>query len=201
MQNPRILLVIIAALFAAPLLLAILMRSSWWDFRPSELSNRGTLVQPAVAFELDSLVRMAGPEDDGADRRWRVLFLLGESCRESCQEALIGLRQVHLASGKHQDEVALWVVSRELKPAPVVADIRGVYPEFRIYHDASGSLARLVKVIVQQDQAADPGRPAWQEEALVLDPEANIILRYETGFDPNDLASDLDRLLTWSKQN
>ena len=71
MQNPRILLIIIATLFAAPLLLAVLMRSSWWDFKPSELSNRGILVQPPVALDLNSLVPVAGADEQGSARKYR----------------------------------------------------------------------------------------------------------------------------------
>ncbi|MFT7563594.1 MAG: hypothetical protein ACI8ZT_001241, partial [Bacteroidia bacterium] len=36
---------------------------------------------------------------------------------------------------------------------------------------------------------------------FLLDPSANIILRYVPGFDFKDIDQDLDRLLTWSGTN
>ena len=33
----------------------------------------------------------------------------------------------------------------------------------------------------------------------LIDPLGNIMLFYAAGYDPNDLKSDLQRLLTWSK--
>ncbi|MBT8061770.1 MAG: hypothetical protein HKO64_06375 [Xanthomonadales bacterium] len=199
MQNPRILLIIIAALFTAPLLLAVLMRSSWWDFRPSELSNRGSLVQPPVALNTATLVTAPSRTGVVETRNWQVLFLVGEACTSPCLQALTGVRQVHLASGKHQDEVGLWVVTRQAPSASTLNSIREVYPEFRVMHDASTSLSAALSTIAQQAHNKDALQ--WDGQALVLDAAAHIILRYGPGFDPGDLAEDLDRLLTWSKQN
>jgi hypothetical protein len=56
-RNPRFVLAAIALLFIAPLLLAVLMRSSWWDFKPSETTNRGILVEPPMALPLSALPR------------------------------------------------------------------------------------------------------------------------------------------------
>jgi len=200
MQNPRMLLIIIATLFAAPLLLAVLMRSSWWDFKPSELSNRGILVQPPVALDLNSLVPVAGTDDPGSGRPWQVVLLIDETCPADCRQALIGVRQVHLASGKHRDEVGLGVVSRLLPEPSAVADIREIYAEFRVLHDDNGTLSRALMVIDGQGNDTGPKTSHWRAQALVLDPAAHIILRYKPGFDPKDLAEDLDRLLTWSRQ-
>lgn len=199
MQNPRILLIIIAALFTAPLLLAVLMRSSWWDFRPSELSNRGSLVQPPVALDTAALVPASTHGGVVEARNWQVLLLVGETCTGPCLQALTGVRQVHLASGKHQDEVGLWVVTRQAPSASVLSSIHEVYSEFRVMHDASASLSAALSTIAQQ--ADNEEALQWQGQALVLDAAAHIILRYRPGFDPGDLAEDLDRLLTWSKQN
>lgn len=200
MQNPRTLLIIIATLFAAPLLLAVLMRSSWWDFKPSELSNRGILVQPPVALDLGELVPVAEADIQGSARPWQVLLLVGDRCPEDCRQALVGVRQVHLASGKHRDDVGLVVVSRLLPEPSTVAEIREIYTEFHVLHDANGALSRALAVIAEQGDDTGPKTSHWRAQALVLDPAAHIILRYEPGFDPKDLAEDLDRLLTWSRQ-
>mgnify|MGYP000497117354 CR=1 FL=1 len=50
----------IFALFFGPVLLVMLMRSSWWQYQPNELKNRGHLVQPAIPL---SLAKMQNIDD------------------------------------------------------------------------------------------------------------------------------------------
>ena len=53
-RRNRMLLVAIFALFFIPLLLAVLMRSQWWDFAPAGTTNAGRLLEPAVPLQLEN---------------------------------------------------------------------------------------------------------------------------------------------------
>lgn len=196
MKAPRLVLVTIAILFFTPLLLAVLMRSGWWDFRPDQLSNRGTLVQPVTAMAPDAIVPIDPAEIAGAAEPWAVLYLLPKACATDCRHHLANLRQVHLASGRDRDRVEIWLIGQRPMAQQQRDELYGIYPDFRLWLDREGEAERLLAALSGPDGAAF-GSEAGQ--AFLLDPAANIILRYAPGFDPQDLGQDLDRLLTWSQ--
>lgn len=196
MQNPRFVLVLITVLFATPLLLAVLMRTAWWDFRPSELSNRGTLIQPPVALIREELGALSGRQDATESPHWLILLLYDGRCAEACAGVLADLRQVHIASGKHREKIRLWLVSPSVPAQEDSERIHGIYPEFELFVDKHGT---LIDSLTQVERQSPLSTTAHQ--AFVVDPAANIILGYDPGFDPGDLAEDLDRLLTWSTQD
>lgn len=192
MQNPKLVLIVIALLFFGPLLLALLMRSEWWDFRPSGLSNRGTLVQPPAALPLDSIQALPNSPQGARAGAWVVLYSLPSECHEACQKSVTSLRQLHLATGRHRERVEIWLLASR-QPAPrTLALLRGIYPRFHLLLDAGGEAGRVLA-----DLGGAPGDPL-AGQAFLLDPQANIILRYAPDFHPHDISQDLDRLLTWA---
>lgn len=196
MNAPRVVLLTIAVLFFTPLLLALLMRSGWWDFRPEQLSNRGTLVQPVAAMPPDAIVPMdAGAIADDAGQ-WTVLYLLPKPCATDCRHHLANLRQVHLASGRDRDRVEIWLIAQPPMAQQERDELHSIYRDFRLWLDLEGEAKHLLAALTSPDGAAFGGHSG---QAFLLDPAANIILRYAPGFDPQDLSQDLDRLLTWSQ--
>jgi len=195
MQNPRLVLIVIAVLFFGPLLLALLMRSEWWDFRPSSLSNRGSLVQPPVDFPLHAVTALPDTTAGATTGAWVVLYSLPAECHEACQKTVTALRQLHLATGRHRDRVEIWLLASRQPPAQTLAVLGGIYPEFRLLLDASGEAGRVLAGL--GGPAQDPQTPL-AGLAFLLDPQANIILRYAADFHPHDISQDLDRLLTWA---
>lgn len=195
MQNPRLVLIVIAVLFFGPLLLALLMRSEWWDFKPSSLNNRGTLVQPPAALPLESIKALPNSPEGARAGAWVVLYSLPAECHETCQKSVTSLRQLHLATGRHRDRVEIWLLAPRQPPAQTLDLLRGIYSEFRLLLDASGAAGRVLAGL-----GGAPGDPQAQlaGQAFLLDPQANIILRYAPDFHPHDISQDLDRLLTWA---
>jgi peroxiredoxin len=192
MQNPKLVLIVIAVMFFGPLLLALLMRSEWWDFRPSSLSNRGTLVQPPAALPLESIKALPNSPEGASAGAWVVLYSLPADCPEACQKTVTGLRQLHLATGRHRDRVEIWLLARR-QPAAQTLDVLGsIYPEFHLLLDASGEAGRVLTGL--GEAAGD----SLAGQAFLLDPRANIILRYAPDFHPHEISQDLDRLLTWA---
>lgn len=195
MQNPKLVLIVIALLFFGPLLLALLMRSEWWDFRPSSLNNRGTLVQPPAEFPLRAISVLRHSQAEPTTGVWVVLYSLPGKCHEACQKSVTSLRQLHLATGRHRDRIEIWLLAAR-HPAPrTLSLLGGIYPEFRLLLDASGAAGRVLAGL-----GGAPGDPQVRlaGQAFLLDPEANIILRYAPDFHPRDISQDLDRLLTWA---
>jgi hypothetical protein len=198
LQNPKFVLIAIAVLFLTPLLLALFMQSNWWNFQPSAFANRGILVEPPILFPFDMLQRQSfDPALTQSDRKkWTLLFPFGDECNRPCLEAAASLRQIHLATGKDQNKVGIALLTRQQPAAELIQQLNVIYPLFEIFIDESNRAVQLLGHL-NTGQKTDFAQLA-DGQAFLLDPDNNIILRYTSGFDPNDIARDLDRLLTWS---
>ena len=199
LQSPKLVLLVIALLFFGPVLLAVLMRSDWWDFKPGSFSNRGTLVQPPVMLGLEKLdiqYPETGTGDPGRPK-WVVLYPFSGDCGRACRQDVSGLRQVHLATGRNRDRVTVvLLVQQPVSPATLM-DLVNIYPEFVIAVDTPGTAATALPELTTDTATGGFGG----RRAFLLDPPGNIILAYAPGFDPNHINKDLKRLLTWSVQD
>ena len=178
----------IFALFFGPLLLVILMRSSWWEYQPSGLKNRGELVQPAVQLSLD--------QTQDIDDKWLILYVLDQPCDQGCIDKVTALRQVHRATGRHGEHLAVALLSETQASPELRIRLEEIYPEFVFLVDSErASLDALagVNASLAKDK---PGSGDIQTYAL--DPMRNVVLAYQTGGDPSDIHKDLKRLLKWS---
>ena len=178
----------IFALFFGPLILVILMRSSWWQYQPSGLKNRGHLVQPAVQLSFD---RTQSIED-----KWLILYVLDQPCEEGCIENVTALRQIHRAAGRHGEHLAVALVSDSQASPELRNRLEEIYPGFVFLVDSErASLSALGEI--SANLATE--KPDFDDtRTYVLDPMLNVILAYQNGADPSDIQKDLKRLLMWS---
>jgi hypothetical protein len=178
----------IFALFFGPLILVILMRSSWWQYQPSGLKNRGHLVQPAVQLSFD---RTQSIED-----KWLILYVLDKPCEEGCIENVTALRQIHRATGRHGEHLAVALVSDSQASPELRNRLEEIYPGFVFLVDSErASLSALGEI--SANLATE--KPDFDDtRTYVLDPMLNVILAYQNGADPSDIHKDLKRLLKWS---
>ena len=192
--SPRAVLVIIAAMFLLPLLLAWFMYSGAIDFKPSSTRNYGQLVEPPLpmAWEDTAMIsRNDEPSPSSAQvfsEHWVILYTLPDECRQACVQEVTALRQIHLASGRHQARVRIALLVKDPDSAEMQGMLRDLYSKFQLISDPSGGLAHVL------EQAT-----AGKSSSYLIDPLGNIMMSYETGADPNHLKQDLKRLLTWSK--
>jgi hypothetical protein len=193
MMSSRAVLVVIAGMFILPLVLAWLMFSGLIEFRPASTRNLGLLVEPPVPVSWNA-VQVDGDDGFSTDDfagHWLVLYAVPRPCDESCIAAVVGLRQVHKASGRHQSRIRLALLHRLEEPGP----LREVYAGFYLLENPAGELWDTLETISRQGNtsAVGPG------SSYLVDPLGNIMMFYPAGTDPNDLRMDLKRLLTWSK--
>jgi len=192
--SPRASLVIIAALFLLPLLLAWFMYSGAIDYKPSSTRNFGQLVEPPLPMAWDDTVLMPAavePESGAAQAfrdHWVILYTVPDPCLEACFREVTSLRQIHLASGRHQARIRIALLMQEPSSSELETSLRNAYPKFHLINDPSGELsARLEQVA------------GGEGSTYLIDPLGNIMMFYAAGADPNHLKQDLKRLLTWSK--
>ena len=177
----------IFALFFGPVLLVMLMRSSWWQYQPSGLKNNGYLVQPPVHLSIE--------KTDGIDGKWLILYVLDDPCEQECIDNVTNLRQIHRATGRNGEHLAIALLGNtELEPE-LQSRLKTIYPEFIFVVDSSHAASNMLESI-NAGITTDPGNI----RTYVLDPMLNVILAYRSSANPTDIHKDLKRLLKWSDQ-
>ncbi|MBT8052092.1 MAG: hypothetical protein HKO85_04320 [Xanthomonadales bacterium] len=191
--SPRLALVIIAALFAFPLVAAWLMYSGAIEFRPVETRNFGTLVQPPEPMLIANVETLDSEATSLAELRehWIVVYMVPDPCLETCLQQAAALRQVHRAAGRNQSRIRLLLLGRGA--ADYEAELRAVYPDFVLAGETGPELAKQFNGIAALEGAVP------EKSLYLVDPLGNIMMFYAADFDPNDLKKDLKRILTWSK--
>jgi hypothetical protein len=191
--SPRTALVLIAALFLLPLLLAWFMYSGAISYEPAATRNLGQLVDPPLPLDWRNAVVVGTPDAgdsgpfQGPGEHWTVLFPVPEPCAEPCRREAVALRQVHRALGRNQNRVRIVLLLSGQEPS-TISGLLETYPEFQLIEDPSGRLETVL-----QKTGGAPGA------VYLVDPLGNIMMSYEAGSDPNHIKQDLKRLLTWSK--
>lgn len=189
-SRQQITLLGIFALFLGPVILVILMRSSWWQYQPVGLKNLGHLVDPPTHLALN--------ETRGFDNKWLVLYVLDQPCEKQCIERVTTLRQIHIAAGRNNEHLAIVLLSKTDTEATLRSRLDSIYPEFQYVTDtASTALTTLDTVNANVVKASGD---AGTMHTYILDPMGNVILAYGADASPNDIHKDLKRLLKWSDQ-
>ena len=187
-KRSRLVILALFGLFLLPLLIALFLNSGWTDWSPSDLRNHGELVKPPVAVADEPVTTPAGRISLGEwlNQRWQLVTLSSAGCDERCQQRLVTLRQLHKATGRHQEAVRVLLVTSAPLSDSEQQTVSSIYPLIDVVADTEGRLIR------QFNELGDG-------EFFILDPEGHIILRYPTGSDPTGIRKDLGRLLTWSQ--
>ena len=182
----------IFALFFGPVLLVMLMRSSWWQYQPSGLKNQGHLVQPPVHLSLEQARNIDG--------KWLILHVLEQPCDQGCIEDVTALRQIHRAAGRKSEHLGVALLSNTQTDLELRARLDNIYPEFSFLVDSS-NIALEALGNINRDLARDEADPG-DIHTYILDPMHNVILAYQANADPTDIHKDLKQLLKWSdKEN
>ena len=180
----------IFALFFGPVLLVMLMRSSWWQYQPSDLKNRGQLVQPPVQLSLD--------QTQDTDGKWLILYVLDQPCDQECIANVTALRQIHRAVGRNGEHLVVALLSDTQTDPELRSRLVAIYPEFSFFVDSGQeALITLEKINLRLAKSESDSDDI---QMYILDPLRNVILAYQTGTDPADILKDLKRLLKWSDQ-
>jgi cytochrome oxidase Cu insertion factor (SCO1/SenC/PrrC family) len=172
----RLLLLLIAAMFAAPLVVALYLYYSGWQ--PPRTKNFGEMLHPARDLRDVRFTRADGSrfEWHHEDHTWRVLVAPPADCGASCEELSDKLRRIWVGLGNNARSVqVMWV---------------GAAPRegFRSLLQVSADPSFAARV---PDAARVDAIPVY-----VVDPTGYVILRYAPGFNPRDLRRDLTQLVS-----
>ena len=188
LSRQKLTLLGIFALFFGPVLLVMLMRSSWWQYQPAGMKNQGHLVQPPVHLSLEQI--------GDVDGKWLILYVLDQPCDQVCIENVTALRQIHRATGRNGKHLGVALLGNTTKDPELKIKLGVIYPEFRFPVDP-GQTALETLENINMDLAREKAN-SDNIRTYILDPMRNVILAYQTDADPADIHKDLKRLLKWS---
>jgi hypothetical protein len=185
MNRARLKLVLLGAVFAAPVAFAYIAYIFW---KPEKLGNYGELLNPQV-FVSEAPVR----DLEGNVFRLKTLggkWLLIQSdsgaCEKACEKKLNGMRQAHFALGKNQDRVRRVAFMDDGQLSDRVTQSG---PDGLLWLDATGST--LLKLL--------PAATGPRDYIYVIDPLGNLFMRYSKDVDVKGIVKDMERVLKASQ--
>ncbi len=171
----RWMLVLIAAMFAAPFALALYLY--YTDWQPGRTKSHGELIQPVRDLRNLEFTRADGSRFawHHEDHVWSVLVAPPADCGSDCEKMADTLRRIWIGLGHNAGNVqVLWVGA-----APKIG-FRALIP---LRADASFA-SRL------PDAARVGAIPVY-----VVDPSGYLFMRYAPNADPGGIRRDLAQLL------
>lgn len=191
-------LLLILACFGIPLLLATIwlqvLRAN--DGTIGDTS-RGQLVQPPLPLEDFALRTVDGETYDLAELRgsWTLLTVPAGECDERCARNLYHMRQVRLALNHRMDRVDRVVLPAAEAPLP--ASLIADHPGLTVLQGDAAMRASLLDQIARAEAAMDDAVPF--DGIYLVDPNGNLMLRFDADLDPRAMLKDLKHLLKVSR--
>ena len=183
MIGPRAKLVLLASLFALPIV-ASLLAYELLEGRPT--ANYGELLLPPRTITGQPFEGAGGGAFRFADLAGKWVLVASDSgaCPAECAAKLTTMRQVRLALGRDAGRVArVFVVDDLRRPAP------GALREYE------GTVVALTPA----GMSLPPGAANDRAHIYLADPRGNVMMRWPAGADGKRMLGDLKRLLKASQ--
>ncbi|HSD36593.1 MAG TPA: hypothetical protein VLC92_03730 [Rhodocyclaceae bacterium] len=171
-------MLLLLAVCLAPVIAAYLAFYVW---RPTSTASYGSVVSPAQAVGTAGLHTLDGAALDAAMRgKWVMALRAPSACDKDCQRDLYYMRQIRTIQAADMDRVGrLWVVDDGGQPDPALLN---QHPGLLVVRDAA--LASAVG-------------PAGQ--IALIDPRANLMMRFPQNPETKGIVADLKKLLKYSR--
>ncbi len=181
-MRPRVVIWLLIAVCALPLLAAWLAAGSGWQ--PPRVAAHGELLDPPLPLPRVLAYRADGGalrSTEALDGRWLLVQARNEPCAAQCREALAKLHRAALATGKHVVRLERVLLQPQAQPPP--AELSASPP---------GLLATVPPGQRGQLTALLGGAGAV---LLLVDPGGRAVLRYPLTVPLPALFEDLQRLI------
>lgn len=185
-RRGRLQFILLAVIFLGPLALAMYLYYGLDDWRPPGQTNHGTLIEPVVMLPevpIDTLTGSA-TSPEVLRHHWTMLYVNPGPCGETCRQEIIKIRQVRLALGAEADRVErLYLAGGEPPPADWLEETQ----------------TGLVSASLADNPALAAALPSRDAAIYFVDPLGNLMMRFPTDADPEDIKDDLKKLLKISR--
>ena len=178
LRRQRLQLLLVASLFAAPVLVGIVLVAAGW--MPGTRSY-GLPILPqrnvaSVPVHLDG-----GQPFEWRDRsfRWTLVALPGPDCEDRCMHALDMMHRARITLNQHADQLRLLYL--------------GTPPQ----GDQARMLLQPWSIAQTSSDAFDDLRPSRRDSvsAVLVMPDGVALTHYPAGFDPDGLKKDLQKVI------
>lgn len=193
-KNNRRTMIMLGALFGAPILIAFLLYATtdnWLPFLGTK--NHGKLISPARPLKDVDLHKLDGSSYRLTDLKgkWILVYFGDAECSQYCQQTLYKIRQSRLAQGEKYKRVHRLYVLLDKSP---MESFQAVLQEHQGMDVVTGDSAGLESLLMQFElSGAQTIREAGR--VYIIDPLGNLMMSYEKGFDAKELVKDLEHLL------
>ncbi len=182
-RKGRLTLLLLAVAFLGPMVVALALYGTGFQWRPAGTTQHGVFYQPARPLP-DVTMALPGEPDASAVLRgkWTLIYAGPGACDATCRLALVEMRLVRRALGRDMDRVQrLFLVTEGRADAGFLA----------VDHPGLGVLA------------GDPGvsaltgiiGPRGPGDIYLADPLGNLVMRYPVGTGMKGIHDDLKHLL------
>ena len=190
-------LVLLVAIFVAPILLAYIVYKNK-SLIPSSQKNHGTIISPAQPLPAFALKIIEGASFGLNDikRKWSYIYVIENECDDACQLNLLKMRNARIAQGAEGRRVNYYLIlTAKLNDQTFAAELIKAHPKLN-YLYATDSLAKpLLDILKGSGQA----RLEDMKRVYMVDPIGNYMMFYEDGFDSLGIMEDLKFLLKASQ--
>ena len=118
--------------------------------------------------------------------KWALLMVDSGECDEACRKKLYYMRQVRTIQNAEKERIErVWLIDDDVKPAPEIME------EFKGTWLLSAKDSDLLRQL--------PATGSQHDHIYVIDPIANVMMRFPKDPDPAKMAKDIKRLLKVSQ--
>ncbi len=202
-RKSRIKLLTLLAAFAIPLLLA----TAWLHYVRVNggglgLSARGELIHPAFPLEQ---IQLAERDDQSGTTAfdeselqgvWTMFYAPSGKCEDACLQNIYHMRQVRLALSHRMERVQRVLLLDS--PDQVASDVLGEHPGLRVLQGDSAQHADLLEKINTALSQSEGGL-APADAIYLIDPFANLMMRFPADLPPKSMLKDIKHLLKVSR--
>ena len=183
-KSARLQLLLIAAVFFGPLLVAAWLYYGGYFAESLGRSNHGALLEPIInlgeALPETPLLALG-------EKGWLLLYASDQACAEECRDALYTIRQSRKMLGKEMDRVGRVFLHGSTPPDTVF--LAAEHPGLNTIEDAS-----LSGLLENKRPAELPAGGYY-----LVDPLGNLVLYFRPDIEPSDMVGDIKRLLKLSR--
>ncbi|MEO5691962.1 MAG: hypothetical protein ABIQ72_02460 [Usitatibacter sp.] len=183
MTGPRTKLLLLAALFAAPITASIL---AYKFMEPRPTANYGELLSPPATLPAQEFSTPEGKRFSFAELagKWMIVASDSGECADACQLKLVTIRQVRLALGRNAPRIERIFVVDDLKrpDAAMLAQLNG-----------------MAVALTPPGMSLAPGVTRDRAHIYLVDPRGNVMMRWPAAVDGKRMLGDLQRLLKASQ--
>ncbi len=151
-----------------------------FDNRVFGTTNKGQLLTPTVAASSFALSDYRGKSISPNEKKW-VLIYNTKTCAKDCKKTLDKILRVRLSLGKELNRTDAWLISQS-KMSP---------RDYKILVHPRG--LNMKAYLLKGDKSKTLSLTG--NDIFLMDPNGNVMMRYQKDANPRDIYKDLKHLL------